>query len=58
MVEKQFLAFQRGFDLVTSESPLNMLFTPTELEKLICGEQVPAAFFRNFSNETLGGRHN
>lgn len=39
MVEKQFLAFQRGFDLVTSESPLNMLFTPTELEKLICGEQ-------------------
>jgi len=39
MVEKQFLAFQRGFDLVTSESPLNMLFTPIELEKLICGEQ-------------------
>jgi len=37
-VEKQFLAFQRGFDLVTSESPLHMLFTPYELEMLICGE--------------------
>ena len=40
MVEKQFLAFQRGFNLVTSESPLGMLFTPTELEMLICGEKV------------------
>jgi len=38
-VEKQFLAFQRGFDLVTSESPLNMMFTPQELEMLICGEK-------------------
>jgi len=37
--EKQFLAFQRGFSLVTAESPLNMMFTPTELEKLICGEK-------------------
>ena len=27
-VEQQFLAFQRGFDLVTSESPIHMLFTP------------------------------
>jgi ubiquitin-protein ligase E3 A len=39
VVEKQFLAFQRGFQLVTSESPLGMLFTPTELEMLICGEK-------------------
>jgi len=38
-VEKQFLAFQRGFDLVTSESPLHMMFTPQELEMLICGEK-------------------
>jgi len=30
-VEKQFLAFQRGFDLVTSESPLHMMFTPKSL---------------------------
>jgi len=38
-VEKQFLAFQRGFILVTSESPLHMMFTPQELEMLICGEK-------------------
>ena len=31
---------QRGFDLVTSESPLHMMFTPQELEMLICGEKV------------------
>merc|ERR1719233_1740740 len=33
-VEKQFLAFQRGFDLVTSESPLHMMFTPQSLRCL------------------------
>merc|ERR1712242_35957 len=38
-VETQFLAFQRGFDLVTSESPVHMLFTSRELEMLICGEK-------------------
>ena len=38
-VETQFLAFQRGFDLVTSESPVHMLFTTRELEMLICGEK-------------------
>ena len=38
-VETQFLAFQRGFDLVTSESPVHMLFTARELEMLICGEK-------------------
>jgi len=38
-VEKQFLAFQRGFNLVTSESPLQMMFTAQELEMLICGEK-------------------
>lgn len=38
-VAKQFLAFQKGFCLVTAESPLAMLFTPSELEMLICGEK-------------------
>ena len=38
-VEQQFLAFQRGFDLVTNQSPIHMLFTPRELEMLICGEK-------------------
>ena len=39
-VSAQFLAFQRGFSLVTAESPLGMLFNPAELEILICGEKV------------------
>jgi len=38
-VSAQFLAFQRGFSLVTAESPLGMLFNPAELEILICGEK-------------------
>ena len=36
--------FQRGFDLVTSESPIHMMFTPQELEMLICGEKVGKLF--------------
>ena len=50
MAEKQFLAFQRGFNLVTSESPLGMLFTPTELEMLICGEKV---IFKNSPSKVI-----
>jgi len=38
-VESQFLALQRGFLLVTSESPVHMMFSPGELEMLICGEK-------------------
>jgi len=38
-VESQFLALQRGFLLVTSESPVHMMFSPAELEMLICGEK-------------------
>ena len=37
-VEKQFLALKRGFMMVTAESPLAMMFTPAELEVLVCGE--------------------
>lgn len=36
-IEKQFRAFKRGFNLVTNESPLRMLFRPEEVELLICG---------------------
>ena len=51
-VAKQFLAFQRGFLLVTSESPLNMMFTPSELEMLICGEKerIPNRVFISLSH--------
>ena len=36
-IEKQFKAFQRGFHMVTDESPLKMLFRPEEVEELVCG---------------------
>lgn len=36
-VEKQFRAFQRGFQMVTDESPIKMLFHPEEIELLVCG---------------------
>lgn len=37
-IKKQFNAFLRGFELVTDESPLKILFRPQQLEQLICGE--------------------
>lgn len=39
-IEKQFRAFKRGFNLVTNESPLRILFRPEEVELLICGSTV------------------
>ncbi|KAK3865964.1 hypothetical protein Pcinc_028466 [Petrolisthes cinctipes] len=39
MVERQFRAFRRGFNMVTDDSPLSNLFRPEELELLICGSQ-------------------
>lgn len=39
-VEKQFSAFRRGFQMVTSESPLQTLFHPSEIELLVCGSTV------------------
>lgn len=41
-IEKQFRAFRRGFQMVTSESPLKILFRPNEIELLICGSEVIA----------------
>uniref|UniRef100_A0A4W3ICI0 Ubiquitin-protein ligase E3A n=1 Tax=Callorhinchus milii TaxID=7868 RepID=A0A4W3ICI0_CALMI len=38
-VEKQFKAFNRGFHMVTNESPLKYLFRPEEIEQLICGSR-------------------
>ncbi|XP_078254962.1 ubiquitin-protein ligase E3A-like isoform X2 [Rhinoraja longicauda] len=38
-VEKQFRAFNRGFHMVTNESPLKYLFRPEEIEQLICGSK-------------------
>lgn len=39
-VERQFRAFRRGFQMVTDESPLNLLFRPEEVEQLVCGSKV------------------
>lgn len=36
---KQFDAFKRGFDLVVN-GPAFAIFTPEELELLVCGEPV------------------
>ncbi|KAF4531751.1 hypothetical protein B566_EDAN014491 [Ephemera danica] len=38
-VEKQFRAFRRGFQMVTDESPLHLLFRPEEVEQLVCGSK-------------------
>uniref|UniRef100_A0AAG5DUH1 Ubiquitin-protein ligase E3A n=1 Tax=Anopheles atroparvus TaxID=41427 RepID=A0AAG5DUH1_ANOAO len=38
-VEKQFNAFQRGFQMVTDESPLHLLFRPEEIELIVCGSK-------------------
>ncbi|XP_050416965.1 ubiquitin-protein ligase E3A [Patella vulgata] len=39
-IERQFKAFKRGFNMVTNESPLRMLFRPDEIELLVCGSKV------------------
>lgn len=39
-IEKQFRAFKRGFQMVTDESPLKMLFRPEEVEMLVCGSKL------------------
>lgn len=39
-VEKQFKAFRRGFQMVTDESPLSLLFRPEEIEQLVCGSKI------------------
>lgn len=38
-IEKQFKAFKKGFQMVTDESPLNLLFRPEEVELLVCGSK-------------------
>lgn len=39
-VDKKFRAFRRGFQMVTDESPLPLLFRPEEVELLVCGSRV------------------
>lgn len=39
-IERQFKAFKKGFEMVTDESPLKLLFRPEEIELLVCGSRV------------------
>ena len=39
-IERQFKAFKKGFEMVTDESPLKLLFRPEEIELLVCGSTV------------------
>lgn len=39
-MERQFNAFRRGFQMVTDESPLALLFRPEEIEQLVCGSKI------------------
>ncbi|XP_014676570.1 PREDICTED: ubiquitin-protein ligase E3A-like [Priapulus caudatus] len=39
MAARQFRAFKTGFQMVTDESPLKVLFRPEELEVLVCGSK-------------------
>ncbi|KAG8176488.1 hypothetical protein JTE90_017543 [Oedothorax gibbosus] len=38
-IAKQFQAFKRGFQMVTDDSPLKLLFRPEEIELLVCGSK-------------------
>jgi ubiquitin-protein ligase E3 A len=38
-IEKQFMAFKKGFQMVTDESPLQLLFRPEEIELIVCGSK-------------------
>ncbi|XP_052902298.1 ubiquitin-protein ligase E3A [Anopheles moucheti] len=38
-IEKQFNAFRRGFQMVTDESLLHLLFRPEEVELIVCGSK-------------------
>jgi len=38
-IQKSFNAFQRGFELVTCNSPLTSLFRPEELEEMVIGQR-------------------
>lgn len=53
MVERQFRAFRRGFNMVTDDSPLSSLFRPEELELLICGSQVMILHLKSHERKVI-----
>lgn len=51
-IDKKFRAFRRGFQMVTDESPLHLLFRPEEVELLVCGSKVSVVALRQLKIQT------
>lgn len=54
-IERQFKAFKKGFEMVTDESPLKLLFRSEEIELLVCGSRKFDFLELEFSTEYEGG---
>ncbi|XP_034102899.1 ubiquitin-protein ligase E3A [Drosophila albomicans] len=54
-IQQQFKAFCKGFEMVTDESPLKLLFRPEEIEKLVCGSREFDFVELEHSTEYEGG---
>ncbi|KAH8411191.1 hypothetical protein KR222_010053, partial [Zaprionus bogoriensis] len=54
-IQQQFNAFRKGFEMVTDESPLKLLFRPEEIEKLVCGSREFDFVELEHSTEYEGG---
>ncbi|XP_065362544.1 ubiquitin-protein ligase E3A [Calliphora vicina] len=54
-IERQFKAFKKGFEMVTDESPLKLLFRPEEIELLVCGSRKFDFLELEVSTEYEGG---
>ncbi|KAH8357498.1 hypothetical protein KR200_000145, partial [Drosophila serrata] len=54
-IQQQFNAFRKGFEMVTDESPLRLLFRPEEIEMLVCGSREFDFVELEHSTEYEGG---
>ncbi|KAH8379519.1 hypothetical protein KR009_005412, partial [Drosophila setifemur] len=54
-IQQQFNAFRKGFEMVTDESPLKLLFRPEEIEMLVCGSREFDFLELEHSTEYEGG---
>ncbi|XP_017060072.1 ubiquitin-protein ligase E3A [Drosophila ficusphila] len=54
-IKQQFNAFRKGFEMVTDESPLKLLFRPQEIEMLVCGSREFDFVELEHSTEYEGG---
>eukprot|EP00794_Sanderia_malayensis_P007143 gene7143-7948_t len=55
VIETQFKAFKRGFDMVTEDSMVQQLFRPEEVELLLCGSKEFDVNHLESSTEYDGG---